>query len=246
MGWFDAKYDGKKVLLGDEALDLTHELLQKLAEVYEDGAGRKPTAEELAALLELVLGTSADEYLEDFQTRRVSGVTIKSDKKKKDQDYQAGDVFAVPFGDRFAFGRIMSRANPNGALIEFFKETSPRKHVTPSILASGRAIHPVIVAESLALEPWRWTVVLSDPKYKMSKEDEKLEFGVGDMDEFWTETYTGKRVRDITKDQWKKMTDNGAQHHEGVEEQVQKALKLPPPGAKKAPGKAKKDAKKSR
>jgi hypothetical protein len=245
MGWFDAKHDGTKVLLGDGPLDRTHQFLEELAKEYQKGCKRKPTIDELGALLELVLSTSAEQYVEGFATQRVTQVVLKTEKKKKDQEYKAGDIFAVPFGPVFVFGRIMSRDDPFGALLEFFRQTSPRMTVTPSILASGRAIRPAIVAENAALRPWRWQVVSSDPRYSMSKEDQKLEFAVGDIDEYWTEPYGkhGQKIRDITKADWKRMCAEGATTggaaHGAIEAQLAKALKLPPPGKGPAKGKAK-------
>lgn len=242
MGWFDGKHDGKKVLLGDGALDRTHQYLEELANEYKKGCRRKPTVEELGALLQLVLSTSAEQHLEGFATQRIAQVLLKTEKKKKDQEYQTGDVFAVPFGSVFAFGRIMAIDRNAGTLVEFFRKTSLRMSFTQSILASGRVMHPVVVFADSALRPWRWTVVSSDPRYTRSKEDLKLEFAVADIDEYWTEPFGkhGQRIRDITKADWNRMCAEGAitgiRSHGAIEAQLAKALKLPRPARGPAKG----------
>lgn len=179
MGWFDApKYPG--VVLGDEPLDETYAFLKHLSRTYEQGLGRKPTCEELQALLETCLRVNADgTLLSGFEELQVSAVQIKTAKRPKRQTYRAGDIFAIPLpSGRFAFGRIMTSGEKLGNLVEVFKETAPVAVATPRILESGRLFHPVYLNGLRAFRDPAYRIINSDPDYAPS-DCGSLQFLVG-------------------------------------------------------------------
>lgn len=169
MGWFNApKYPG--LLLGDDVLDETHAFLRRIAHIYESGIGRKPTCEELRALLEVSLVVNADEtLLSGLEELRVTTVQIKTAKRPKRQAYKAGDIFAIPLSDgRYAFGRIMLAGGDDGELIEVFREAASRAVPTPSVLQSKRLFHPVYVNGLSAFRDGAFKIVGTDPGYTPS------------------------------------------------------------------------------
>ena len=190
MGWFESgKVPG--VILGDEPLDLTHDFLKQLAEVYQEGCQRKPTLEEVRILFETVLKSAGEDHLADLAEREVTTVTIKTAKKPKSQPYKQGDILAIPiYGGRFAFGRLMMVSKPLGLLLEVFREVSDQKELRPSIISSGRLFHPARFLTGLpdgrnALKSWRWSVVASDDGYVMTEKDWAMEFKAHDPRGGW-------------------------------------------------------------
>ena len=149
MGWFESAKDSG-LILGDEPLDLTHRFLKEIADSYEEGCERKPTLAEVVALLESGLKLSGGDHIADLQEREVTSVVVKTAKKRKDQRYQVGDVFAIPVASNlFAFGRIMRDEKSSGTLVEVFKQTGTAKAYHPSIVSSGRMFHPVFLGTYL-------------------------------------------------------------------------------------------------
>jgi|TARA_B100001971_G_C17820377_1_gene348625 hypothetical protein len=54
MGYWETKYKGKDVTLGDEPMDLIIEAINGIIKSYEIDCGRKPTLEEITATFEAV------------------------------------------------------------------------------------------------------------------------------------------------------------------------------------------------
>jgi hypothetical protein len=231
MGWFESgKVAG--VILGDEPLDLTYEFLKQLADVYQEGCERKPTLEEVRNLLELVLFSSGEEHISDLDERDVTGITIKTAKKRKSQSFKQGDVLAIPIeGGRFAFGRLMLVSKPRGLLLEVFREISERKVFRPSILASGRMFHPVRFLPTLpdatnAIKSWRWIVVASDDGYAMTEQDWALEFKAPEPRGEWSAiNMRDNTYRRLTHEEAALMEDTQFWMAVGVEERIMEELK---------------------
>ncbi|MFS8066923.1 MAG: hypothetical protein ACMG6S_11180 [Byssovorax sp.] len=231
MGWFESgRVAG--AILGDEPLDLTHDFLKQLSEVYQKGCERKPTLEEVRILFELVLHSSGEELLADLDEREVTAVIVKTAKKPKSQRYKQGDVLAIPIqGGRFAFGRLMMVSEPRGLLLEVFRELSERKDFRPSIIESGRMFHPVrffphIPGGNDGLKAWRWTVVASDHRYAMSEEDWALEFKAPDPRGGWSAiNLRDNTTRDLTDEDAARMEDTQFWQPIRVEERIVEELK---------------------
>src|SRR4051812_16747465 len=127
MGWYESPQE-PGVMLGDEAFDAMYEGLKGVAAAYREGLGRKPTLDEVRALLETELRVAGDDLVDGLDEIAVKQVSIKTAKKPKDQPFGVGDVFAVPIsGGRFAFGRVMLLDKLEGMLIEVFAKTSNSK-----------------------------------------------------------------------------------------------------------------------
>jgi hypothetical protein len=213
-------------MLGDDAYDATYRFLEDLGALYKDAFGRRPSLDELCALLEIELAVSGSELLHDCEERKVTQVAIKTQKKPKDQTFREGDVFAVPLApDRYAFGRIMRMSKQHGTLFEFFRETARKPVFRPSILDSGRVFHPTSAAH-IALKEWRWRVVLSDEAYAMSKEDHQLEFASpGPRRGEWSVVdIDSKILRKVDEATAKTLERAGSYHPQRIEERLRQAL----------------------
>jgi len=225
MGWYESPRE-PGVMLGDDAYDATYRFLEDLGGLYTEAFGRRPSLDELRALLEIELAMSGSALLHDCEERKVTQVAIKTQKKPKDQAFREGDVFAVPLApNRYAFGRIMRMSKQHGTLFEFFRETARKPVFRPSILDSGRVFHPISGACS-ALKEWRWRVVLSDEAYAMSKEDHQLEFaspGPG-RGEWSGVDIDSKILRKVDEATAKTLERAGAWHPQRIEERLRQAL----------------------
>jgi hypothetical protein len=227
MGWYESPQE-PGVMLGDEAFDAMYEGLKGVAAAYREGLGRKPTLDEVRALLETELRVAGDELVDGLDELAVKQVTIKTAKKPKDQPFGVGDVFAVPIsGGRFAFGRVMVLTKLSGMYIEVFRETSDTKSVTPSILASGWLFQPLrLSGGSRSLKNWRWTVVRSDPSYKLPPAINELEFvsphPAGDA--WCAVSFKGEILRVVSDEEKKTMTSGHFWSPEEVEERIEETL----------------------
>ncbi|MBV9928149.1 MAG: hypothetical protein JOZ96_24230 [Acidobacteria bacterium] len=184
MGWFEStKYPG--VMLGDDAFDETYNFFKNLSEAYRKEFGRGPSLDEVRVLLETSLRVSGGGLLADLDEKEVSQVAIKTAKKRKDQTYAAGDLFAIPLGaGRLVLGRVMDIHKTRGVLIEVFREVTRSVDEPPDLSKAERLFHP-IYTWGKALKTGRWKVVGSEPEYKMSNADASLKFAMGDDDIGW-------------------------------------------------------------
>lgn len=84
--------------------------------------------------------------------------------------------------------------------------------------------------EDQTLKPTHWPIVSSDPGYKLSMEDQKLEFSVADFNEFWTDTYWRKNARDISTSESLRLAWFAMMPYQAIEKQRAQILKLAPSG----------------
>jgi hypothetical protein len=229
-----------KLLLDDLWLDEGANTLRHIAQRCEGELGYKPNLEDFRRLLRVLLGGELDEYFADGVTTEVTDVVFKTRKRPRAQRYKVGDVFAIPLDkDRYAFGRIMrdpAFGSRGGVLVETFRETSRTRTYRPSIVASGRLIHPTDVNPLRSLKNRRWTVVASDDAYQFPDVDQELEFtGTPDPRRGFP-PFTAKKPfapgspsRAITEDEWRRMEANGQSGGlggpEGIEGDIRAALK---------------------
>jgi hypothetical protein len=227
MGWYESPKE-PGVMLGDEAFDAMYEGLKLVVAAYREGYGRKPTLEEVRVLFETELSVAGSDLVEDLDERAVKQVTIKTAKKPKDQPFGVGDVFAVPIsGGRFAFGRVMIWEKSRGMYIEVFRETSDTRSLKPSILASGWLFQPLRLAGgSDALKTWRWTVVRSDPSYKLPPEINDIEFvSPHPAGGAWCAvSFKGEILRIVSPEEKKTMTSGHFWSAKDVEARIEETL----------------------
>jgi hypothetical protein len=225
MGWYEhPRRPG--VMVGDEVFDVAHDFLQQLADRYERSFQRRPTLEEATVLLEIALKASGGELLADLEERRVTQVVVKTEKKPRDQPFAVGDVFAIPLGGgRFAFGRILWADKARGLLVEVFRRTARSLAPDPSIVASGRLFHPVLVVGKDAFKSWRWTVVASDAGYTMRDEDRAVQFVAPSPGKGWCVVdLHNKIVRTVSEEEAKGMERGWLWDAPKLEERIREAL----------------------
>jgi hypothetical protein len=213
-------------MVGDEAFDATHDFLRNLSAVYREAFGRNPTLEELIQLLEIELRVSGGEFLTDLDERRVTKITVKTERKPRDQAFASGDVFAIPIeAGTFAFGRIMIIDKQRGMLIEIFREVARSPSHRPSIPQSGRLFHPVKFADSAAFKEWRWRVVASDGSYRLSEADEALEFASPGPVKGWCVVgFTAKILRYVSEAEAATMERGWSWTHAQLEARIRAAI----------------------
>lgn len=229
MGWYESpNHEG--AMVGDEAFDTTHELLERLAALYQRELQRLPTLAELKALLEIELHVAGSKFVDDLETAAVVELAIKTKKKPKDQPYGVGDVFAIPLDGRHLFGRIMLLDKMKGMLIEVFREQRDTPGYRSSIVESGRLNHPMLMAGgALCFKNWRWLVVHHTEGYETPREVEKLEFVARDPHgKWWFQDIGGKKLREVPEEEARALSrrgqDSGFKSPETVEDILRKVL----------------------
>jgi Immunity protein 26 len=221
MGWYQSKHD-PDVMLGDEAFDLTYDYYNRLSELYKEKHNRSVTLEELRSLLQTSLRVAADAYLEDFDTTKVTDVTIKTQSKTRKQPHKPGDLFVIPLGDGyFAYGRIMQPNTAMGLLVEVFSEVSRGVKDSIELIDSSRLFHPVYMFTT-PFDKWEWQIVESDPDYVCEDCDE-LEFVMGDPTTGYR-IVQGKKKRPATAEEIKGLEETVVWAAKPLEKRIRKEL----------------------
>ena len=120
MGWWKDRWDSKKVEVGDEPIDLIHEMLRAFADSYIGDVGRKPVTPEFLFSLSNALQTTGRELFDDLEAREVVSVNLATREATKIQEYAVGDYFVVPLKTEFAYGRIIGY-DAAGSIIEIYR-----------------------------------------------------------------------------------------------------------------------------
>lgn len=195
MGWWTQ--GNGDLVVGDEPLDRAAEFLRAVAALYEESElGRKPTASELAATIELALSSSISSVIDGGERLGVSKVTVKTKRQPKKHKVRVGDIFAVRLRDgAFGFGRVMTVVPKKGDVIEYFRVKSYTPIWRPRYAEQGRLGLPKQCPAG-ALEDRIWPVVAHDENYEPTKEDKNLEFAGGMPPHMWSQDIFYKTVRD--------------------------------------------------
>jgi len=161
MGWWSEEEGGEELVIGDEPMDAVGLMLSSLGATYTKEVGRKPTAKELARLLEAVLASIADETLE-LGDNELAGVCIRLKKKPKRRRLVPGDYFAVPLSDGgYGYGRIKDICLRSVLLVDFLKLRSR------NLLKIHEAVlYPAlmeVICGSTSLESAEWRVIGNVP-----------------------------------------------------------------------------------
>jgi hypothetical protein len=126
MGWWEDRWDGKKVTVGDEPIDLVHEMLRAFADAYAEDVGRKPNSQEFVFALLNALQTTGRERFGDLEAREVASVKLATRKAPRSQRFQVGDFFAIPLATgESAYGRVINQ-DAAGQAIEVYRLTTKR------------------------------------------------------------------------------------------------------------------------
>ena len=168
--------DGK-LLLDDRWLNDLESYLDGLVTSCERAHGHRPSLEDFRQLLEVVLGANLlDRWFSNGDEVRLERVTFTTTKRVVRAKILVGDVLAIPLeSSTFAFARVIHSEPTIGLLLDFFRETAARPIFRRTIANSGRIIQPAFVNELVLLGDNRWHVVASDPTWRPSADDKKIE-----------------------------------------------------------------------
>jgi hypothetical protein len=156
MGWWKEQEE-PEMILGDEPFDLTRRLLRDIAQLYQEEFGRQPTLAEFLRTLEVELGGSAHEFFSDCADQDIKKLTVKTAKRKKRQEFEVGDYFAIPVQDKvYAFGRLLADG-PFGFLIVVLDQLDEMLK-RPGELAEEKPLFYLYVTPD-AWENWRWRIL---------------------------------------------------------------------------------------
>lgn len=204
MGWINISESDEEIIIGDEPLDIVSEMLFQISKEYQDDLGRKPTLNELASTIRIVLSASADEYLDGCDEIEIVDVKVSTKKRRRKQTYQDGDFFVIPLPDgKYAFGRIL---DSNEGIYGFFDIISNK--VEPISKLKQIPYMFIIICADDGITSWRWKII----------GNMKLAEGEYVEPEFWVEDALDETKAQIySKGQFRKATVEEAKHLEKFE-----------------------------
>lgn len=155
MSWWDEKIKGRELVVGDEPLDALSESLGSIAQLYEMAWGRKPTAAELARLVELVLAGDGENVCSDALFHEVQIASVLK-KRSVRQSFKIGDYFAVELDrQKFAYGRILWDHPSYGPLVETFDFVSDGPAPLRQVKAGKRLFCTYVSEDGFRSRRWR-------------------------------------------------------------------------------------------
>ncbi|HRX17262.1 MAG TPA: Imm26 family immunity protein [Spirochaetota bacterium] len=228
MGWWEAPED-KKIVVGDDVLDMVRHFLKDFSNSYQNSLSRKPSVDELQYMLNLGFSVNADdEILSDFEEKEIKQVNIKVAKRAKRQKAKQGDIFCFKIDDkRFGFGRIVSEVML-GWVAEIFDYFSDKPVFDYNKLGKW-LIDPIILdcytLFELKLEG-DWKIIGSNPGFNPGEEFKNVRFVTGDGlgGNLWSVDIFDNKTR-ITKEESKGLRRFSACGNYDVLQLVSEALK---------------------
>lgn len=209
MGWFETP-NAPGAVIGDDPLDETAAFWRRLADLYQEGLGRKPTLEELRLLLQTSLSVAPDEFFDGLDEKRITGVSIKTAKAPKRRKYALGDVFAIPLGDgRYAFGHVIYVDKNKWMFVEIYSQTSQSKRSTQEILNSPRLYKAVWINDLDSERNRLFEVVGSAPPPggdELAPIEVAFGSGVGDL---WKRPLLGGPKTHISTEEYLRLREEG-------------------------------------
>lgn len=158
MGWWTEEINNEELMIGDTPLDYAHTMLSKISNAYKREAGRKPTPAEMCRILELSITVAKDMLLAGMEDREVAGLTLKTKKAPRKQNYGPDAYFAVPLpSGGYGFGRIVSLYRGGSMLVALLGVWAE----TPKALNEVKAA-PVmreLMTDDYALKERSWQVI---------------------------------------------------------------------------------------
>jgi hypothetical protein len=94
MGWEPLDLENPKTpeVIGDEPFDEMADAIEKIASVYQDEIGRKPSVNELVTTFKKALATRIDDVTQEGEDHELVSIKFKLKKIPKRQKYQLGDI----------------------------------------------------------------------------------------------------------------------------------------------------------
>lgn len=183
MGWFS--YKDTEQIIGDDVLDLAHEFLHNVSMKYSEGLSRNVTLSEIQTLLELSLAYMDEESIGGLSEKTVSGVTIRTTKRKKKQKISVGDVFAAPVATGgFVYGRVVYIVGSDPFVIcEIFSHHTETVCYSSSVCKASRLLSPFVSLTNI-FESWEWKVV-GHCMEGIEKDISSLKFVIGGEDNYY-------------------------------------------------------------
>lgn len=198
MGWINISESDEEIIIGDETIDIVSEMLFQFSKEYQNDLERKPTLNELASTIRIVLNVYSDKYLDGCDEIEIVDVKVSTKKRRKKQVYQDGDFFAIPLPDgKYAFGRILDSAN---YIYGFYNIISEK--IEPISKLKQIPYMFIIICSDDGITSWRWKIIGHE---KLAKgEYIEPDFWVRDaLDETKAQIYSKGKFRDVKAEEAK-------------------------------------------
>lgn len=191
MGWWEVESLDKKLIVGDEPIDLAYEMLNRIRDSYQEDVNRKPLLAELIKVIEMVLQFHLEEYVADYEDQVVVKLQLKTKKKPKQQAYEAGSVFAVPLeGFGFGFGKVL-QVLPSKIFVGFFGIYSEHLLTLQELKKYPYVLE--IFCGDFGLTGWEWKVIGYSP---LEPADAEI------PDFYWIDPIDADHIEIIKAGQW--------------------------------------------
>ncbi len=161
MGWWETEYMNTQLIIGDEPLDITNDMINKIVACYQNDLQRKPLLEEILAVTQFALKFHLEDYVSNGGDKELVEIRAKTKKKPKYQSYQEGDIFVVALEElRYGFGKVLKTLSPK-ILVGFF-DIYTDEILRPQKLKDCPYILKLFCSD-LGIKNWAWKIIGHTP-----------------------------------------------------------------------------------
>lgn len=80
MGWWETEYMNTQLIIGDEPLDITNDMINKIVACYQNDLQRKPLLEEILAVTQFTLKFHLEDYVSNGGDKELVEIRAKTKK----------------------------------------------------------------------------------------------------------------------------------------------------------------------
>jgi hypothetical protein len=177
MGWepLDLKHPETQEIIGDKPFDQMADAIERIASIYQDEIGRKPTVNELVTTFRKALATRIDEVAQEGEDHELSSITFRLKKIPKRQQYRLGDILKGKLADgENVYGRLFEIDPGVGPKIGVYDSKGIDPRNIKGILNKPLIVKIIPIHRELLQDRSEWLVIGNQP---ISDVDDKLPRG---------------------------------------------------------------------